>query len=293
MTFFDQQGYYNPYWVSEIQPGHNTRVRLNENLFVNVSPIQGLNVRSAVGLDANDVRSTSKNYNTLDIDPEVFPTGAASESFSRFYRWTVTNTAEYKFDIYKKHLFTVLLGQETMTNKTEAFSASVNGLTDNRLLLMSSGTQNNVSVPGHAISEEVRNSYFGMLNYSFNDRYYIDLSIRRDGSSLFAKGHRWATFGAGAFMWDITNEKFMKNSRKWLNSLQAKISYGSTGNSGISAYQALGLVSSGPEYGGVAGIAPSNVANDELSWETVKTFNVGLSAKFINTSRSNWSIIIR
>lgn len=83
-------------------------------------------------------------------------------------------------------------------------------------------------------------------------------------------------------MWDITNEKFMKNSRKWLNSLQAKISYGSTGNSGISAYQALGLVSSGPEYGGVAGIAPSNVANDELSWETVKTFNVGLSAKFIN-----------
>lgn len=282
LTFFDQLGYYNPYWVSEIQPGHNTRVRLNENLFVNVSPIQGLNVRSAVGLDANDVRSTSKTYNTLDIDPEVFPTGSASESFSRFYRWTVTNTAEYKFDIYKKHLFTVLLGQETMTNKTEAFSVSVNGLTDNRLLLMSSGTQSNVSVPGHAISEEVRNSYFGMLNYSFNDRYYVDLSIRRDGSSLFAKGHRWATFGAGAFMWDITNEKFMKSSRKWLNSLQAKVSYGSTGNSGISAYQALGLVSSGPEYGGMAGIAPSNVANDELSWETVKTFNVGLSAKFIN-----------
>lgn len=279
LTFFEQMGFYNPYWISEIQPGHNTRVRLNENLFVNLSPIKGMNLRSAVGLDANDVRQSSKTINTLDIDPDVFPTGSASESFSRFYRWTVTNTAEYKFNI-KKHYITVLLGQESMTNKTVAFSAYVNGLTDNRLPLMSSGTQNNVSVPGHSISEEVRNSYFGMLNYSFNDRYFVDLSIRRDGSSLFAKNHRWATFGAGAFMWDITSEKFVKNSGcRWLNKLQAKISYGTTGNSGISAYQALGLVSSGPEYNDIAGIAPSNAANDHLSWETVKTFNVGISGK--------------
>lgn len=273
---------YNPYWLSELQPGHQTRVRLNENMFVNINPIRGLNIRTAVGLDGNDLRSSSRTYNTMEIDPNVFPTGSSSESASRFYRWTVTNTAEYKFDLFRRHHFTVLAGQESMTSKTDAFSAGVNGLTDNRLMLMSAATQKGTLVPGHSISEEVRNSWFGMLNYEYDNRYYIDLSIRRDGSSLFAKDHRWATFGAGAFMWNVTGEKFMAPTRSWLNALQLKLSYGSTGNSGISPYNALGLVSSGAQYGTVAGIAPSNASNDELSWETVKTLNVGLSGRLFN-----------
>ena len=275
-------GIYNPYWLSEVQPGHNDRVRLNENAYVNINPIRGLNLRSAVGLDWNDYRTTHKVYNTLAIDPNVFPTGSASEQFSRFYRWTVTNTAEYKFDFLRDHHVTVLLGQETMTSKTEAFSASMSRLTDNRMLLMSAGTQAGAAVPGQSISEEVRNSWFGMLNYNYADRYFLDASIRRDGSSLFAKDHRWATFGAVAAMWNITNESFMEPTKSWLNDLQFKISYGSTGNSGIDPYQFLGLASTSGEYNGQAGLAPVNVRNDDLTWETVKTLNVGLSGKVLD-----------
>ena len=275
-------GIYNPYWLSEVQPGHNDRVRLNENAYVNINPIRGLNLRSAVGLDWNDYRTTHKVYNTLAIDPNVFPTGSASEQFSRFYRWTVTNTAEYKFDFLRDHHVTVLLGQETMTSKTEAFSASMSRLTDNRMLLMSAGVQAGAAVPGQSISEEVRNSWFGMLNYNYADRYFLDASIRRDGSSLFAKDHRWATFGAVAAMWNITNESFMEPTKSWLNDLQFKISYGSTGNSGIDPYQFLGLASTSGEYNGQAGLAPVNVRNDDLTWETVKTLNVGLSGKVLD-----------
>ena len=275
-------GIYNPYWLSEVQPGHNDRVRLNENAYVNINPIRGLNLRSAVGLDWNDYRTTHKVYNTLAIDPNVFPTGSASEQFSRFYRWTVTNTAEYKFDFLRDHHVTVLLGQETMTSKTEAFSASMSRLTDNRMLLMSAGVQAGAAVPGQSISEEVRNSWFGMLNYNYADRYFLDASIRRDGSSLFAKDHRWATFGAVAAMWNITNESFMEPTKSWLNDLQFKISYGSTGNSGIDPYQFLGLASTSGEYNGQAGLAPVNVRNDNLTWETVKTLNVGLSGKVLD-----------
>ena len=280
--FFEQMNVYNPYWLSEVQPSHATRVRLNENLYVNINPIKGLNLRSAIGLDANDYRTSYKVYNTLEIDPNVFPTGSAGETFSRFYRWTVTNTAEYKFDFLKEHHMTVLLGQESMSNKTEAFGIGVDGLTDNRMLIPSAAIQKYVSVPSYSFSEEVRNSWFGMLNYSYADKYFVDLSIRRDGSSLFAENHRWATFGAAAFMWDVTRENFMEPTRSWLNDLQFKISYGSTGNSGISAYQYLGLVSSTGEYNGVAGIAPSNVSNPDLTWETVKTFNVGITGKVID-----------
>ncbi len=277
LRYFDLMGYYNPYWLSDVQPSSTNRLRLNENAFVNINPIEGLNIRSAIGLDFNDLRYSYTCFNTLPEEPNVFPTGSRSEEFSRFYRWTVTNTAEYKFNFLNKHSATVLVGQETMTSKTEAFGVSVDGHTDNRLTLMSSGAT--AELPDHSMSEEVRNSWFGMLNYSYADKYFVDLSIRRDGSSLFGENNQWATFGAAAFMWNISNESFMSGTKGWLNDLSAKVSYGSTGNSGIDPYMALGLVGSGPLYMGQNGTAIANPSNPDLTWETVKTFNLGLTGK--------------
>ena len=276
LIYYTIAGQYNPYWLSAWQPRHSDRLRLNENAYVNINPIKGLNIRSAVGLDFNDLR-TSYQWTITKDAPNVNPTASAAESFSRFYRWTATNTIEYKFNIARQHQFSVLAGQESMTSKTQSFNAQANDIMDNRLLLMSAG--GSAEIPGHSKSEEVRNSWFGMFNYSFADKYFVDLSIRRDGSSLFGANHRWATFGAAAVMWDVTKENFMKSTRTWLNDLQLKVSYGSTGNSGISAYKALGLVGSGPLYNGVSGTAVANAANPDLTWETVKTFNVALVGK--------------
>ena len=280
LRYFDLIGYYNPYWLSEVQPSTNNRLRINENAFVNINPIKGLNIRSAIGLDFNDLRSSYTCFNTLPEEPNVFPTGSRSEDFSRFYRWTITNTAEYKFNFLERHYATVLIGQESMTSKTEAFGASVDGHTDNRLMLMSAGSTPNM--PDHSVSEEVRNSWFGMINYSYNDRYFIDLSIRRDGSSLFGKNNQWATFGAAAAMWNISKENFMNSTKGWLNDLNVKVSYGTTGNSGIDPYMALGLVGTGPLYSGQSGTAIANPSNPDLTWETVKSFNVGLSGKVLD-----------
>ena len=283
LIYYDMLGMMSPDFLSEKQPIIYNRVRLNENAYININPINGLNIRSAVGLDWNDRRGSQKFYNLLDTElGSVNPTGSASESFSRFYRWTVTNTVEYKFDFLKDHHMTVLLGQESMTNKTESFGVSVNGLTDNRLMLMSAAAAGNVDVPTHSISEEVRNSWFGMLNYNYKERYFLDASIRRDGSSLFAKGHQWGTFGAVAAMWNVTNEKFMQSTKSWLNDLQIKASYGSTGNSGIDPYMALGLVAANGSYNGNPATAIANPGNRDLSWEVVKTLNIGLTARLFD-----------
>ena len=275
-------GNYNPYFWMEFQPHYTTRVRINENAYVNINPIKGLNIRSALGLDWNDLRSSSK----MERRPEISfaQTGYVSESFSRFYRWTITNTIEYKFDFLKYHNVTLLAGQESMNNKSDAFGASADGFTDNRLLILSAAPATSDFIPqvSQSISEEVRNSWFGMLNYSYADRYFLDASIRRDGSSLFAPEHRWGTFGAVAAMWNITNEKFMSSSRNWLNDLQLKASYGSTGNSGISPYMYLGLAGATTSYGGGSATAIANPSNPELSWETVKTMNIGLSGRLFN-----------
>ena len=277
------RGSFDPDYLASKQPEIQRRVRINENAFVNINPIKGLNLRSAIGLDWNDLRVSYKCYNLVDDGfGEQMPTGQASEQFSNFYRWTVTNTAEYKFNFLDDHDVTVLLGQESMTNKTESFGVMRTGLVDNRLMLLSSTSNTSPLVPSHSITEEVRNSWFGMLNYSYADRYFLDLSIRRDGSSLFAEDHRWGTFGAAALMWNITNEKFMQSTRKWLNDLQVRASYGTTGNSGIDPYMAVATVGNNGSYNNTPATSVITPGNPDLTWETVKTFNVGLSGRLFN-----------
>ena len=278
------RGSFDPDYLASKQPEIQRRVRINENAFVNINPIKGLNLRSAIGLDWNDLRVSYKCYNLVDDGfGEQMPTGQASEQFSNFYRWTVTNTAEYKFNFLDDHDVTVLLGQESMTNKTESFGVMRTGLVDNRLMLLSSTSNTSPLVPSHSITEEVRNSWFGMLNYSYANKYFLDLSIRRDGSSLFAKDHRWGTFGAAALMWNVSNESFMDVTKDWLKDLQFRVSYGSTGNSGIDPYLALGLVgASSSMYIDASGTVIANASNADLTWEKVKTFNIGLSGRLFD-----------
>jgi len=105
-------------------------------------------------------------------------------------------------------------------------------------MLMAAGAES--EVPIHSMYDKVFNSYFGTISYSFADRYYVDLAARRDGSSLFAKNNQWANFYSLGAMWDMRKENFLQNV-SWLNSLQLKVSYGTTGNSGISAYKCVGI----------------------------------------------------
>ena len=275
---FDLLGYYNPYYLSEIQPAENDRLNINENAYVNISPIKGLNIRSAVGLEALDY---TYSYTCLPVGP-FDGSGSTRDQFERYYQWTVTNTAEYKFNIAHQHDFTVLLGQESTYSKDRSFYLTTDGQTDVRLMLPSAAATANVPTSNTFKTEESRNSWFGALNYSFADKYFVDLSIRRDGSSLFGANNRWATFGAAAAMWKISAENFMASTKTWLNDLAVKVSYGSTGNSGISPYRALGLVGSGPLYNGVSGTAIANPSNPDLTWETVKTFNLALTGRVLN-----------
>ncbi len=281
-AYSNMSGLYSPEWLADLQPSSNDRIRINEGLYVNINPIKGLNIRSYVGLDANDYRSHYLCYNTQGEDYNIFPTGHAAESMSRYYRYTVTNTAEYKFNVAKRHDFTVLLGQETTKSRSEAFSTQTGGLEDNRLTLMPFGKQSLTSIPGQSKSDEVRNSWFTQINYNYDGRYFVDLSGRRDGSSLFAEGHRWGTFGSAALMWNATGEKFMQPYKNWLNELHVKVSYGVVGNSGISTNLFRALTGTSGTYGGVTGLAPVNASNPELSWETVNILNAGISGKLFH-----------
>ena len=279
---FSTMGFYNPYYLSELQPGIRDLVHLNASTYFNLNPIKGLNIRAAQAMEAYDFRTSQKAYPTDDGENPFVNDGTAVESFQRFYQFTFTNTAEYKFTAWDDHDFTVLVGQEAIMNKNQAFGVTVNHLDDERLMLLSAAPSNGLEVPSHSKSETVYNSYFATFSYDYADKYFFDASFRRDGSSLFGLNNQWGNFWSVGAMWDLKKEYFLSDV-DWLNDLQLKVSYGSVGNSaGIAAYQAFGRVGTGNRYYEGTGTAVSNAANPDLTWETVKSANVGVNMRLFD-----------
>jgi hypothetical protein len=138
---------------------------------------------------------------------DMFGDGSSAsrtESAQRYYQLTSTNTAEYMFDINKKHMFTVLLGHESIISKSDGFSAYRAGLTDPDLLLITNATEE--PVVSQSVVETVVNSFFGEVAYDYSDKYFLSASIRRDGSSRFSKDHRWSTFWSVGGRWNMMKE---------------------------------------------------------------------------------------
>ncbi|MBP5418508.1 MAG: TonB-dependent receptor [Bacteroidales bacterium] len=139
--------------------------------------------------------------------------------------------------------------------------------------------------------ETVRNiSFYGRASYSFNSRYMLQVTIRRDGSSVFADGHRWGTFPSVSAAWNITDEDFMANQNV-LSNLKLRVGYGISGNAmGFGAYSGVATYgSTGEVDNNYAILAATKLANSELTWETTGMFNVGFDYGFWG-SRINGSI---
>ena len=249
-------------------------VALMGQTFLQLNPVKGLTIRAQQAIDAYVYDSEAKNM------PSYTPfsaRGRVSEYFEKYYQLSSTNTIEYKNNINKTHFFTGLVGHESLLKHTKYFSVRGIGLTDDRLTELSSTTS--VDDWGGSWQECAFNSFFANFNYSYLDRYFIDASVRTDGSSLFGKNHRYATFWSAGAMWKIKSENWMKNVN-WVNELSLGLTYGTTGNSGLSGwYNSLGLVGTGPKYNGNAGWALSQVPNADLTWETVGTVNLALKGR--------------
>ncbi len=272
-------------WNNDIDLNEYYKKNTNDRQAVNLmgqtyflfTPVKGLNIRLQQAVDAFDYTNESIHY------PSYTPSsvrGTNAQAFQRYSQLSSTNTIEYKNDIAKKHFFTVLLGHESLLKKEKTFSMTGSGLTDDRLVTIGSTTSID-SWSGGTI-ECAFNSFFLNANYDYSGRYFFDASVRTDGSSLFGKNHRYATFYSVGAMWKIKNEAFLKNV-SWIDDLNLNLSYGTTGNSGLSEwYASLGLVGSGAKYNGNSGWAISQIPNSDLTWETVGTLNLKLSGRIFD-----------
>ncbi len=268
--FIPGWGRYHPNYLADKIQSSSENLQFNPNASVQITPIKNLIIKTQVGMEAYDFNTSAV---TLPSYLGSLNNGSASESITREVLKTITNTAEYKFTVGKSHGITVLAGQEFIKDKAKSFAGSSTGQTDDRLVTVSAGPSNRNS--SSSISEYSFLSYFGRINYDYKKKYYLDLSLRQDESSRFGKDNRQATFWSVGARWNAKQEKFLENIN-WLSELVVRGSIGTSGNSSIGNYDALGLVGTS-QYDAAPGFSFNTAGNPELAWEKQKLTTVGVN----------------
>ena len=246
--------------------------------FAEVEFIKNLVFRSQLSADFSHTTGFGQTF------PSYLPNqgeGTASRSSSDALNLQISNTLTYRFSLDSQHDFTFMLGQEGEDYHAEGFSVTGKGQTNDFLTDIAFATRV-TSWTSYSDSDYSRLSFFGRGEYSYCDKYYFEASLRTDGSSRFGKDKRWGTFGAVGFMWNLRNEDFASDWRDWLSNAQLSFSSGTAGNSSIPNYEHLELIGSNGNYMGDSAMRPVQPGNDNLSWESCWTTNLGLHAGFWN-----------
>lgn len=258
------------------RPSSHTNTQLQMSPWLQINPIDGLTIRTQGGLDGFDWVATSIR---LPSHGGFLNNGLLSETFQRGYTLSTTNTAEYKFNIDRRHEFILLAGQEYYENTNELKTSSVAGLTDDRLVLLGQGDPSSLGV-NHQKTQFAYSSFFGRFDYQLDQKYFIDFSLRQDRSSRFGRENQTANFWATGVMWNAKSEEFLADV-DWLSSFNLKFSIGTSGNSDfgratfINDYIHLATVGTMTSYGGGTSWIIEGAGNPNLTWERQQKATVG------------------
>jgi len=197
---------------------------------------------------------------------------------------TLFNTLTWGKLFNDRHDVKVLLGYSYEDFYTSNFLAEREGYLGNELHELNAGSSN-PSVEGTS-QKNVLMSYFGRVNYNFNERYLLEANFRYDGSSRFAKGNRWGIFPSFSAGWRLSEEEFMKKF-EWLDNLKLRASWGQLGNERIDMFRYVDLYNlkdlNYPFNGSVTSGAAVTAYNDpNITWETTTMANIGLDATLLN-----------
>lgn len=268
----------NPIEWLDNNPLSFKRYKVFSSLFAEARPIKGLTIRSQFTVDYTHTTGYGRSY--PDFAPNM-GSGQAMRSSTDGINLSVTNTVGYQFDIDQVHSFNFMVGQEGINYHYEDFSLLSEGQNNNYLTNVTTGSR--VTNWKDTTDDDYGFlSFFARAEYNYLNKYYVELSGRADASSRFGKSGRWAEFGSLGLMWNMLNENFMVPSRSWLNMAQISFSTGTAGNSSIPNYEHLALIGNAGDYVGTPGLAPISQGNEDLSWESTWTTNLGFHFGFWN-----------
>ena len=278
----------NPVGYVEAYDRQKHGIDLLVNAFAEVDlGLKGLKYKFNVGID----KTTRRSYDF--IEPYYFSSSSKNmdnslaEGTTWGDRWLLENTLHYD-NTFGKHTVSGLLGYSAQKDNSRGFNAKRTGMPDG-IRVIGAGLASS-STAGGSQTTSTLVSLFARAMYSYDSRYIISASIRRDGSSRFVDGHRYGTFPSASVGWNIMNEPFFESAKNTVNELKLRASYGVLGNiNGIDEYQTQSTIKDGFNYvqGGnwwVGQITNSEwVTPPETTWEKTKTTNIGVDASFLNS----------
>ena len=247
--------------------------RLQGSMYVEWAPIKQLVFKSTNALEF--VYVDSKQYWAAETNKG---TATLFKYWTKDLRLTTSNTATYT-DMFGYHSLRVLAGQEAMVDTYDylgGYSPNVNPL----IPFPNTSTPEADEVD-YGFTDESMLSVFGVTDYNYDNKYFLQGSVRADGSSLFGAANRWGVFWSVGGSWNITKEKWMAPTRTWLSLAKLRASYGVNGNNNIAAYRAYGIYATAT-YGSYVGMVPSRPENPNLSWEKNNTANAGIDLGFFD-----------
>ena len=207
---------------------------------------------------------------------------------SQFENFTTSNTLNYTNIFGGYHSVRALLGQEANKFSNEVAYISAPSV-DPQIPYVNTCDQSKTSTEQGFVNTSML-SFFGIIDYNYDNKYFAQLTAREDGSSLFGENNKWGFFWSASASWNISREKWL--SYRWLDLLKLRASYGVNGNDGISAYKAYGVYSTST-YNGTVGMLPAQPSNPYLSWEKNGTWNVGVDFGFLGRIRGGLDVYSR
>ena len=285
---------------------------LNASGYIEIQPIRDLKYKGTFSY-----RPGGNTYRSFSI-----PFSASGNSSSGNYgvtqqsnqghNYSVENTLSYIFPEINGHNIDVLIGQSYEATGNGEYMEASNSVAESDALSILTGFDyawltnvanktDNVSIKGNPWEDYAIASYFGRLNWNYNEKYMATFILRADGSSNFARGNRWGYFPSVSGGWVVSSESFLENTKNWMDYLKIRASWGQNGNQSISSFQYLSTVAfdkynvykfsnditsttsvTSPATGGYADILP----NPDITWETQEQLDLGLDARFLNSRLS-------
>ncbi len=233
----------------------------------------GLTFKAAIGYNVMHVNEKSIDPISSQ-NPAYNPTGVLRIGNSDFKEWTLEPQIEYSKSLGKGNL-SVLVGGSWQKNTQTALSIEAGGYTSDDLLESIVG--GTISSKDHSFSDYRYQAIFGRINFNWDQKYLVNLSSRRDGSSRFGPSKQYAIFGAIGGGWIFSSETFMQNKLSFISFGKLRASYGSTGNDQIGNYNFLDTwnIGSNP-YQSTPVLYPSGLFNADYGWEVNRKFETAL-----------------
>lgn len=268
------------------------------NLYLQLEPIDRLVLRTTFGFGYSGYtsRSYSEPYNDAPFGSVT--NDQINQSSGNDFGWSWENTISYSFSV-RDNNFSALLGMSaekwgygegvSAWRKDNSFGDWLHAYIQNGTSQVTDYEGQAWGIGGWPSTKGAINSYFGRISYDYDSRYMATATLRADGSSNFARGHRWGYFPSFSAGWNINQESFMESTHRWLNQLKLRASWGQNGNCNVSPFQYVANINVGAadyffgddKVGKVIGTYPTNLANPDLTWERSDQWDIGIDARFL------------